>query len=466
MPRRMHDNKRLLFLYLDTGNGHAQPARELARQCAGTSGIEIFLRHGFAPSNKFQRFFYESLYSLSMRYLRPAYSLFYEATKPRVVLRVLAFLLARRNRAYMEELIRSLDITEIVCFHFPVTPIIVAALKSLHKKLPLTVIVTDPFTAHPAWFLYGEYDFVDVRYVVFSEQMKLQAHKTYGIRSCRVFPFITAPDFFARRAVPADAPAYDRACTGGGGNAAVDAAAGIAEATGIADSADAHAFKVLISGGGEGLSCAEKLVRLFIRDFMRGTRDGSVRVEKSGVPAGRVELSVVCGRNRPQKRRLDALHAKYLDFPLRIYGFVDNMSELLLEADCHISKAGASTVFEAQAAAKPLILTDYVHGQELGHVRYVVQTGRGRFIRKSSDVLAAVYDLARTSQTDIPAADRTSGRKSLAGGIRGRIDDTVGTRIEAVGGGAADQSRPSLADFIFHTACSRRSLLFPYPHTE
>ena len=445
MPRRMHDNKRLLFLYLDTGNGHAQPARELARQCAGKSGIEIFLRHGFAPSNKFQRFFYESLYSLSMRYLRPAYSLFYEATKPRVVLRVLAFLLARRNRAYMQELIRSLDITEIVCFHFAVTPIIVAALKALHKKLPLTVIVTDPFTAHPAWFLYGEHDFVNVRYVVFSEQMKLQAHKIYGIRSCRVFPFITAPDFFARRAVPAG---------------------GIAESTGIAYSADARAFKVLISGGGEGLSCAEKLVRLFIRDFMRGTRDGSVRVEKSGVRAGRVELSVVCGRNRPQKRRLDALHAKYPDFPLRIYAFVHNMSELLLEADCHISKAGASTVFEAQAAAKPLILTDYVHGQELGNVRYVVQTGRGRFIRKSSDVLAAVYDLARTSQTDIPAADRTSGRKSRAGGIKGRIDDTVGTRIEAVGGEAADQSRPSLADFILHTACNRRSLLFPYPHTE
>lgn len=457
MPRRMHDNKRLLFLYLDTGNGHAQPARELARQCAGKSGIEIFLRHGFAPSNKFQRFFYESLYSLSMRYLRPAYSLFYEATKPRVVLRVLAFLLARRNRAYMQELIRSLDITEIVCFHFAVTPIIVAALKALHKKLPLTVIVTDPFTAHPAWFLYGEHDFVNVRYVVFSEQMKLQAHKTYGIRSCRVFPFITAPDFFVRRVVPPDAPAYDCACTGGGGNAVIDTDA----AAGIAYSADARAFKVLISGGGEGLSCAEKLVRLFIRDFMRGTRAGSVRVEKSGVRAGRVELSVVCGRNRPQKRRLDTLHAKYPDFPLRIYGFVNNMSELLLEADCHISKAGASTVFEAQAAAKPLILTDYVHGQELGNVRYVVQTGRGRFIRKSSDVLAAVYDLAGGA-----AADRTSGRKSRAGGIRSRIDDTVGTRIEAVGGEAADKNRPSLVDFILHTACSRRSLLFPYPHTE
>ena len=452
--------KRLLFLYLDTGNGHAQPARELARRCAGKSGIEIFLRHGFAPSNKFQRFFYESLYSLSMRYLRPAYSLFYEATKPRIVLRVLAFLLARRNRAYMQELIRSLGITEIVCFHFAVTPIIVAALKALHKKLPLTVIVTDPFTAHPAWFLYGEYDFVNVRYVVFSEQMKQHAQKTYGIRSCRVFPFITAPDFFVRRAVPPVAPAYDRACTGGGGNAAVDAAAG------IADSAEVRAFKVLISGGGEGLSCAEKLVHLFIRDFMRGTRDGGVRDGKSGVRAERVELSVVCGRNRPQKRRLDALHAKYPDFPLRIYGFVNNMSELLLEADCHISKAGASTVFEAQAAAKPLILTDYVHGQELGNVRYVVQTGRGRFIRKSSDVLAAVYDLAHASQAGGAAADRTSGRKYRAGGIRGRIDDNVGTRIEAVGGEAADTSRPSLVDFILHTACSRRSLLFPYPHTE
>ena len=219
----MCDNKRLLFLYLDTGNGHAQPARELARRCAGKSGIEIFLHHGFAPSNKLQRFFYESLYSLSLRYLRPAYSLFYEVTKPRIVLRVLAFLLARRNRAYMKELIRSLGITEIVCFHFAVTPIIVAALKALHKKLPLTVIVTDPFTAHPAWFLYGEYDFVSVRYVVFSEQMEQHAHKTYGIRSCRVFPFITAPDFFVRRTVPAGS---------------------IVDSTGIANSAGAPAFEI------------------------------------------------------------------------------------------------------------------------------------------------------------------------------------------------------------------------------
>ena len=411
MPRRMCDNKRLLFLYLDTGNGHAQPARELARRCAGKSGIEIFLHHGFAPSNKLQRFFYESLYSLSLRYLRPAYSLFYEVTKPRIVLRVLAFLLARRNRAYMKELIRSLGITEIVCFHFAVTPIIVAALKALHKKLPLTVIVTDPFTAHPAWFLYGEYDFVSVRYVVFSEQMEQHAHKTYGIRSCRVFPFITAPDFFVRRTVPAGS---------------------IVDSTGIANSAGARAFKVLISGGGEGLSCAEKLVRLFIRDFMRSAAPESVRVGKSGVRAERVELSVVCGRNRLQKRRLDALHAKYPDFPLRIYAFVHNMSELLLEADCHISKAGASTVFEAQAAAKHLIITDYVHGQELGNVRYVVQTGRGRFIRKSSDVLSAVYNLAQTSQAGGAAADRTSGRKSRAGGT----NDEIG------------KEQTSLADFI------------------
>lgn len=411
MPRRMCDNKRLLFLYLDTGNGHAQPARELARRCAGKSGIEIFLHHGFAPSNKFQRFFYESLYSLSLRYLRPAYSLFYEATKPQIVLRVLAFLLARRNRAYMEELIRSLGITEIVCFHFAVTPIIVAALKALHKKLPLTVIVTDPFTAHPAWFLYGEYDFVSVRYVVFSEQMEQHAHKTYGIRSCRVFPFITAPDFFVRRTVPAGS---------------------IVDSIGIANSAGARAFKVLISGGGEGLSCAEKLVRLFIRDFMRSAAPESICGGKSGVRAERVELSVVCGRNRLQKRRLEALHIKYPDFPLRIYAFVHNMSELLLEADCHISKAGASTVFEAQAAAKHLIITDYVHGQELGNVRYVVQTGRGRFIRKSSDVLSAVYDLARASQAGGAAADRTSGRKSRAGGT----NDEIG------------KEQTSLADFI------------------
>ena len=430
----MKPSKCILFLYLDTGNGHAQPARELARQCADKNGVEIFLHHGFAPSNRFQRFFYESLYSLCVRYLRPAYSLFYEATKPLPVLRVLAFLLARRNRSYMQELIRSFDIGEIVCFHFAVTPIILAALKALHKKLPLTVIVTDPFTAHPAWFLYREYDFVSVRYVVFSEHMKLQAQKAYGIRSCRVFPFITAHSFFARRTESVVAPAYDRARTGGGGN------------TGIvgSDSADlcgASAFKVLISGGGEGLTRAEKLVRLFIRDFMnaRTTEQRACDRKNGGGRAERVELSVVCGRNRAQKRRLDALHAKYPAFPLRVYAFVNNMSELLLEADCHISKAGASTVFEAQAACKPLIITDYVHGQELGNVRYVVQTGRGRFIRKNADILAAVYKLARDKIRNACMKGRPGDDALMC---------TEAARREAAAKDKVGKERSSLADFI------------------
>jgi len=374
--------ERILFLYLDTGNGHAGPARLLERAVKERAGkkrdVRVFVRHGFSPSNRAQRFFYESGYRLSVRYLNAAYSLFYEMTKPFCVLHVLAFFLARRNSLYIKNLIRSLEITHIVCFHFAVTPAIVAALKSLRKKIPLTITVTDPFTAHPAWFLYNKCTSLPIRYAVFSEQMEQTARTVYGIRACCVFPFIVAPEFFVRSA--------ER--IGG----------------------DEKVFKVLIAGGGEGLACAEKLVRRFIRSTGGGGFRQSGRVEPCA-PKGqkndcRLEVSVVCARNRRQYRRLKALAAQFPDFPLRLYGFVGNMSELLGASDCLIAKAGASTVFEAQASGTPLIITGFVHGQEIGNVRYAVSTGGAVFIRSISAIAQKVFELAR-KKNGTPAKDDT-----------------------------------------------------------
>jgi beta-xylosidase len=57
--------------------------------------------------------------------------------------------------------------TDIVCFHFGVTPFVKTVLQNIPWKVNFTVIVTDPFTLPKAWFYER-----DVNYLVYSEDAK------------------------------------------------------------------------------------------------------------------------------------------------------------------------------------------------------------------------------------------------------------------------------------------------------
>lgn len=48
--------------------------------------------------------------------------------------------------------------TDVVSFHFALTPACVTALRRLGNTIPLTVIVTDPFTVPNAWFYEKTYN--------------------------------------------------------------------------------------------------------------------------------------------------------------------------------------------------------------------------------------------------------------------------------------------------------------------
>ena len=113
---------------------------------------------------------------------------------------------------------------------------------------------------------------------------------------------------------------------------------------------------VLVVGGGEGFGRVFDIARAIAAQAPHG------------------QMMVVSGRNAALKEKLEAVK---WEIPVRIFGFVTNMPELMGAADILVTKAGPGTISEAFIAGLPVILSGYIPGQEAGNVAYVQEHQAG-----------------------------------------------------------------------------------------
>lgn len=129
-----------------------------------------------------------------------------------------------------------------------------------------------------------------------------------------------------------------------------------------------HAPTVLLTGGGDGTEPLRKYAAALARSPLD------------------VQVLAVCGRNRKLAARIyEDNHAG-----VHVFGFVDNMPELLLAADLLGTRAGPGMIAEGLACGCPLLLTGYLPGQEEGNVREVVGHGLGSYVPKPQALVNAV----------------------------------------------------------------------------
>jgi 1,2-diacylglycerol 3-beta-galactosyltransferase len=108
-----------------------------------------------------------------------------------------------------------------------------------------------------------------------------------------------------------------------------------------------------------------------------------------------VELVVVCGRNEPMRIKLEELAAT-LKTPMHVLGFTDKIPEYFRAVDLLVTKAGPGSLAEANAAQLPVVVYDYVPGQERGNVDFVRQNGLGAVaIHGSAEVVETVRTMIR-----------------------------------------------------------------------
>ncbi|MGQ9715978.1 MAG: glycosyltransferase, partial [Anaerolineae bacterium] len=75
----------------------------------------------------------------------------------------------------------------------------------------------------------------------------------------------------------------------------------------------------------------------------------------------------------------ERLAARRWEVPTVVCGFVTDMHRWMAAADVVVTKAGPSTVAEALALGKPVLLYGAVPGQEEGNITYVVASGAGAY---------------------------------------------------------------------------------------
>jgi 1,2-diacylglycerol 3-beta-galactosyltransferase len=129
---------------------------------------------------------------------------------------------------------------------------------------------------------------------------------------------------------------------------------------------------VLLIGGGEGMGKVFEIAEAISKAKLK------------------VQLIVVAGRNDGLRRRLEGIA---WEIPVKIYGFVENMPELMGASDVIVTKAGPLTIGEAIASRLPIILSGAIPGQEEGNVAYVVDNGVGLFADEPDSIVEILSDL-------------------------------------------------------------------------
>jgi len=104
---------------------------------------------------------------------------------------------------------------------------------------------------------------------------------------------------------------------------------------------------------------------------------------------GRLQLLVVCGEDAGARRRLTT-RATASPMPMRVFGFVDNMADLMAVSELVVAKAGGLTLSESLASGVPLILYHIIPGQERMNAQYAVRHGAAIIAHRPQEAAQAV----------------------------------------------------------------------------
>jgi len=245
--------------------------------------------------------------------------------------------------------------------------------RQFDPALPVVGIVTD-FVVHPFW-IYPNVDAyavatTEMRQALLSRGVELERILVSGIPVDARFerPRLPVPELRAALGLPAD-----RA-------------------------------NVLMMAGGLGIGPLELMMRAL----------------------GRVDLplagTIIVGRNGGLERRVLAA-AERTQYPLRVFGFVDNVYDYMHASDVLLSKPGGLTSSEALSAQLPMVLIKPLPGQEERNTRYLVSKRAAIRARGESNVAQAVVEVLTSEprQAQLRESMRVLRRPQAAQAVAERI---------------------------------------------
>ncbi|MFH1640875.1 MAG: glycosyltransferase [Candidatus Omnitrophota bacterium] len=131
---------------------------------------------------------------------------------------------------------------------------------------------------------------------------------------------------------------------------------------------------ILIMGGGQGLGPIKTIV----------TSLGKIKNEFQEI--------IVCGINKKLYNSLNRMLRKHPKKAI-LFGYVDNINEMMAVSDLIITKPGGVTTAEALAKKLPMIIVRPIPGQENNNTDYLISKGAAVKIGKVKDINVIVENL-------------------------------------------------------------------------
>ena len=335
-------DKKILILYASAGHGHEKAAKavEAALRAQGSFKIDCVdtlqrTSLGFGPR-------YRGTYLFMIRVLPWLWGFFYYLTDNPVVY----FFLIPLRRAVnhflaggVEKLVLETAPDSIVSTHFMSTEVVSHLKKKGRTKARLVTVVTD-YMAHSFWLGDG----TDLYCAASDETADDLVRRGVSREKVRV----TGIPIETKFSTPIAREALKHSL-------------GIPSA----------AFTVLLTSGGAGVGLVEPLT------------------DRLAILEPPMHLLVVCGTNETLKKRLESKHRDRAH--VRLYGFVNNIHELMAACDLVVGKGGGLTVTESLAMSKPMVLIGAVPGQETRNVQVAAK-------RKAAGIARSVAEAVRLVQ--------------------------------------------------------------------
>ncbi|KAH7861659.1 hypothetical protein Vadar_029041 [Vaccinium darrowii] len=352
--------KNVLILMSDTGGGHrasAEAIRDAFRLEFGDE-YQVFVKDVWKEYTGWPLNDMERSYKFMVKHVQ-LWNLAFHSTSPRWIhscyLAAMAAFYAKEVEAGLMEY--KPDIIISVHPLMQHIPLWVLKWQGLQKKVIFVTVITDLNTCHRTWFNPG----VNRCYCPSEEVAKRALLDGLEESQTRVFGLPIRPSFCHAVLSKDDLR--------------------------VELEIDPALPAVLLMGGGEGMGPVKKTAKALGESLFN---------EELGKPIG--QMIVICGRNKDLGSTLESIEWK---IPVKIRGFETQMQKWMGACDCIITKAGPGTIAEALIKGLPIILNDYLPGQEKGNVPYVVDNGAGVFTRSPKETAKLVAEWFSTKTDEL-----------------------------------------------------------------
>lgn len=324
-----------------TGNGHKSITEALCERFKFRDNINIHVVDGFSLGGK-PFIAVGKSYGVITRNAEGLWDLIFDvsAVKPELINEIVEITIKDKFLKLVDEIKPDL----IISVHPNFNGSIINILNKYNYKIPVVTLIADLISITPLW--------ADKRaeYIISPTIEAKEKCLEYGVQNNRIRVFGLPVRSRFR---------YDNIRN-------------------LKNSGEEKKLSCLIMSGGEGVGNMKKIANILLKNF-----DCNVRI--------------IAGKNKQMKKKMEQSLKQLYGDKVTVYGFVDNIQEIMMTSDIAFTRASPNVMMEAVSCNVPLIITGALPGQEEGNPYFAEKYNLGVYCGSIKNIYNLVNELQQNN---------------------------------------------------------------------